>query len=123
MIKAIKESELHPKSDPVHSEGRWYIFCPGCYEQAKNEYPDEPRYWLNYALHCFSEKIHQFNGNVESPTLSPSLMVKGGKSICHSYVNDGKIQFLGDCTHPLANQTHELMDSALYLEQQRNKTP
>lgn len=31
--------------------------------------------------------------------------------ICHSYVTDGRIQFLSDCTHELAGQTVELPDS------------
>ena len=30
-------------------------------------------------------------------------------SVCHSFVTDGKIQFLGDCTHELAGQTVELI--------------
>jgi hypothetical protein len=30
--------------------------------------------------------------------------------ICHSYVTEGRIQFLGDCTHALAGQTVELPD-------------
>lgn len=30
--------------------------------------------------------------------------------ICHSFVTDGKIQFLSDCTHELAGQTVELPD-------------
>ncbi len=29
-------------------------------------------------------------------------------TICHSFVRDGKIQFLSDCTHELAGQTVEL---------------
>ena len=30
--------------------------------------------------------------------------------ICHSFVTDGRIQFLGDCTHKLAGQTVDLPD-------------
>jgi hypothetical protein len=29
-------------------------------------------------------------------------------SVCHSFVTDGRIQFLGDCTHALAGQTVDL---------------
>lgn len=29
---------------------------------------------------------------------------------CHSFVTDGRIQFLGDCTHSLAGQTVDLPD-------------
>lgn len=28
--------------------------------------------------------------------------------VCHSFVTDGRIQYLGDCTHALANQTVDL---------------
>jgi len=28
--------------------------------------------------------------------------------VCHSFVTDGNIQYLGDCTHELAGQTIEL---------------
>jgi hypothetical protein len=28
--------------------------------------------------------------------------------VCHSFVTDGKIQFLSDCTHSLANTTVEI---------------
>lgn len=31
-------------------------------------------------------------------------------SVCHSFVRDGKIQFLDDCTHALAGQTVDLPD-------------
>ena len=29
---------------------------------------------------------------------------------CHSFVTDGRIQFLSDCTHALAGQTVDLPD-------------
>ena len=31
-------------------------------------------------------------------------------TVCHSFVTDGRIQFLGDCTHALAGQTVDLPD-------------
>lgn len=68
-----------------------------------------------------------FNGNLDSPTFTPSLLVKTGKyvepkyeedqdmvkagmgsTICHSFITNGQIQYLGDCTHHLTNQTVEL---------------
>ncbi len=33
--------------------------------------------------------------------------------VCHSFVTDGQIQFLGDCTHALAGQTVSLPDIGL----------
>lgn len=66
-----------------------------------------------------------FNGNYEVPTFTPSILVTGVRRptddecdrimagekieptprVCHSFVTDGRIQFLGDCTHALAGQT------------------
>jgi Family of unknown function (DUF6527) len=77
--------------------------------------------------------IWGFNGNGDRPTFTPSVLVRGtqievdaqGKwtgnwikdadgnpkpSICHSFVTDGRIQFLGDCTHAMAGQTVDLPD-------------
>ena len=78
------------------------------------------------------EGVHQirvgtwtWNGDLESPTFSPSVLVNGfgyphgidpapgetqrpRPTVCHSFVTDGRIQFLGDCTHSLAGQTVDL---------------
>lgn len=71
-----------------------------------------------------------FNGDLDKPTFTPSILSKfrhpQGYSnsnpapigydgpfvtdICHSFVTDGQIQFLGDCTHELANQTVPLKE-------------
>lgn len=53
-----------------------------------------------------------FNGDVYKPTLSPSLLVRfrnvKGPQVCHSFITDGKIKFLNDCTHKLAGKTVDL---------------
>jgi hypothetical protein len=46
-----------------------------------------------------------FNGNLESPTLSPSILTRYNDLVCHSFMRDGKMEFLSDCTHELAGQT------------------
>lgn len=70
-----------------------------------------------------------WNGDLDLPTFSPSVLVKGygyphgidpapgevqkpGPTVCHSFVADGRIQFLGDCTHWLAGQTVDLPEWA-----------
>lgn len=80
-----------------------------------------------------------WNGSMERPTFSPSILVRTGHfvpahqsgrcwctynpenpdkpapfkcGICHSFVTDGRIQFLGDCTHALAGKTVPLFLSA-----------
>ncbi len=64
-----------------------------------------------------------YNGNPERPTFTPSVLVTyngpdAGKvddegrrappAVCHTFVTNGAIQFLGDCTHALAGQTVDL---------------
>jgi len=54
-----------------------------------------------------------WNGDTEKPTLRPSILTElnyGGTHYrCHSFVNDGVVQFLGDCSHDKANTNLELM--------------
>lgn len=72
--------------------------------------------------------LWQFNGDHNRPTLSPSIMVKGVLPVtdkeaerimkgerfqpkefsCHSFIKDGQIEYLDDCTHHLAGQTIKL---------------
>ena len=59
-----------------------------------------------------------WNGSMDAPTFTPSLLVRwnGGRGenradeVCHSFITDGHIQFLSDCTHELAGQTVDLPD-------------
>lgn len=97
----------------------YYIFeCPGC-----------------KCAHSISVPGWTFDGNYEAPTISPSILVKGvdvpnepemkdgeyilgpdGRikgavdTLCHSFVKNGMIQFLNDCTHELKGQTVPLED-------------
>lgn len=89
---------------------RLFFWCPGCDEAHGIVHGGGGWTW---------------DGNVERPTFSPSVLVTGVRRItdeeyerlragekiepeperCHSFVRDGHIQFLGDCTHKLAGQT------------------
>ena len=54
---------------------------------------------------------HVFNLDLDNPTVSPSLLQNfSPDKICHSFIRNGKIQFLSDCWHHLAGQTVELPD-------------
>jgi hypothetical protein len=64
----------------------WHYWCPGC----------DCAHGIN--------STWQFNGDVEKPTISPSILATGAGT-CHCFIKDGKIQFLDDCTHALKGQT------------------
>jgi Family of unknown function (DUF6527) len=106
----------------THPTGYVSFQCPGCND--KHCIPVEgPRAW-------------GYNGNPDKPTFTPSILVTSGHyvprhkpgdqcwctwdkadqadfddfkcTLCHSFVTDGRIQFLADCTHVLAGQTVDL---------------
>jgi len=102
--------------------GRLGFHCPGC----------DSMHVVN--VNPATNPCWGFNGDYERPTFTPSVLVRwghhvpgvGGRGpdsrcqfgcddpedgnpaccgVCHSFVTDGQIQFLGDCTHALAGQT------------------
>jgi len=84
-----------------------------------------------------------FNGNLEAPTFTPSVLYTSGHFMsghepgkrcwctynaehpdkpapfqcerCHTFIRDGMVEFLADCSHALAGQTHPLPDLPTYL--------
>ena len=99
----------------VNGFTQWDFHCPGCghlhaYVTVR---PDQGPQW-------------QFNGDVDKPTFTPSLLNRWGKhadptweppddkpgwnGTCHLYVTNGQIIYLGDCTHHLAGKTVEMED-------------
>lgn len=78
----------------------YFFYCPGC--KCGHHY-EVPR-WT-------------FNGNVEKPSFSPSLLmfttrVETGerKTECHLFLTDGRITYCGDCPHPLSGKTIEMVE-------------
>lgn len=51
-----------------------------------------------------------WNGDTEKPTFKPSVLTRCGEHLCHSFVNDGLVKFLSDCSHEYAGKTMELLD-------------
>jgi len=93
-------------------EGSLWFECPGC--KVKHGIQHGPGTGPRWG----------WNSNAEKPTFTPSILVtwsepsdkpgefddttKDLKKVCHSFVTDGCIQFLGDCTHALAGQTVDI---------------
>ncbi len=108
------------KVQPVSSQAGklvgYSFFCEGCegYHMVYTEpwtktYPGPP----------VPGPVWEFNGDLERPTFSPSLLVYEGKHedtgeihqpLCHTFVRDGQVEFLNDCGHKLAGQTRPLLD-------------
>ena len=104
------------------SDGRVGFWCPGCDQAHVIPVASTHNPGSNWG----------YNGNPDAPTFTPSILIRSGHyarpvddvhpcwcstkdpdgedwgfgcGICHSFVTDGQILFLGDCTHALAGQT------------------
>lgn len=93
--------KTRPLTDVEGAHAGWIVHCPAC------EYG-----------HLFDHRW-TFNGDQESPTFTPSMLVNANIDLskyptlkrCHSYVTDGRIQFLGDCSHEMRGQTVDLPEA------------
>lgn len=94
----------------INEEHRYILqfFCPGCQEFHAVYLADDH----------YSGPTWTWNGDVNFPTITPSIMIKTGKhvdpsweepegekewsTICHSLITNGYIHFVTDSTHGLA---------------------
>lgn len=120
------------KIAPITKEGQkigWMLFCPACKcghaiqtSTERGVYDRDGKMGDTWTL----------NGSLDKPTIRASLLVKGNRwdppvhegniqewrrqpweqhevsTVCHSFVTDGRIEFLGDCTHDLKGKTVDL---------------
>lgn len=82
--------------------GVYIFYCPGC----------KCNHYVHTQYKNHSGAQWTFDGNMERPTFGPSINIsyaKGAKEEhpnmpdyrCHSFVQNGVIKFLNDCTHEL----------------------
>jgi hypothetical protein len=88
-----------PLSGPSDTRGwvgkGFMVFCPGCgnHHVLRTEAPEGHR------------PIWTWNGSMEAPTFSPSLLVAPGTAHqCHSFIRDGVWEYLDDCHHSMKGQ-------------------
>lgn len=90
-------------------DGGYFFHCPGCatFHIVAVEKP------------LANGAQWSFNGDLNAPTFSPSILVKTCEAVipsfvrepgdppavCHSFVRAGRIEFCGDSSHALAGQT------------------
>jgi hypothetical protein len=103
---------------------RWW--CPGCKHShivPVKQYPNR------YSTASMPPDGWDWNESLDAPTLAPSVLVFERRTFidgtlegdaltapanitmtprCHTFVRDGRIEFLGDCTHELAGQTVDM---------------
>ena len=81
-------------------EHYFYFFCPGC-----------------KSIHQVSDKIWTIDE--KAVTIRASVLVTAPRPEidprrCHSFITNGEIKFLNDCTHELKGQTVRLPEFTMY---------
>ena len=107
--KLLRCSDLFGRPDlPIVTYGH---YCPACDE----------------LHHFFVEQATSkgarwtFDGDLSKPTFSPSMNIEVGPmppdsgragqvDRCHYFLQGGRVQYLGDCTHDMAGTTVDLQD-------------
>lgn len=104
-----------PKCE-LATDGILMFWCPGCNE--------------HHGIPVDGSRGWQWNESFEMPTITPSILVRqtlygpdkltfsnykgehppseSAQGVCHSFVTDGSIQYLDDCTHKLSGKTVKL---------------
>lgn len=97
VTSALPPTNWAPKIKPCGYDpglGRLFRFwCEGCKS--------------NHLINCDGPIRPQwtFNWNPMAPTFGPSYHITTPGKVCHSFIRDGFIQYLGDCDHALKGQT------------------
>jgi hypothetical protein len=92
ILYAVDQSPGRFGSPENHPD--YIFFCPGC----------------RFGHAVFTTKRNcrgaqwTFNGNMERPTFSPSILHDLSKPRCHLFITDGMVHFCGDCEHALAGK-------------------
>lgn len=90
-----------------------FFDCPACAGEVLiwgdgEPHPAIPFHEVNVGAGGWS-----FNGDLQLPTLSPSVRTRYGDHLaytCHFFVKDGRIEYCADSTHKMAGQTVDLPD-------------
>lgn len=99
MAKLVRLNRDNPK--PGHHTHIFY--CPGCDQ-----------------CHGIDDRRWTVTGTPDNPTLRASILIPyvppyetyPARPQCHSFITDGRIEYLSDSTHALAGQTVDLPDQA-----------
>lgn len=104
-------AKIHHEGEGEHAQDYLWFWCAGCHTHHRVPVTG-PRKW-------------EWNGSETEPTLQPSIKVTLTRTLtddeqarimrgepftpvdilCHSFVTEGRIQYLNDSTHQLAGQT------------------
>jgi len=115
LVHEIKPPIGNPGEEPAGSRVRAFaqnllsFHCPGC------KYGHAVGVNGRMILNSEGKPVSwSWNGDWIKPTFQPSLLInkdkEGDYPLCHMFITDGNINFLGDCTHALAGKVIPMVD-------------
>jgi hypothetical protein len=74
------------------ADGTLLWHCPGCR--------------TTHGVPVVGGRRWKWNESLTAPTLAPSVKILPSlvQPLCHTFIEDGRVRFLADCSHPLAGQ-------------------
>ena len=89
------------------ASGYYQFYCPGC-EYYHGVYTIETKW---------NKTIWEFDSNLESPTISPSILNTFDDHFCHLFIRKGTIEYLSDSTHHLSGKIVDMVDVPFETEE------
>lgn len=90
------------------------IWCPGCQLARPDGTTHGGLHMLPISGDSTKRPTWNWNGNLESVTLTPSILTKinraDGVVICHSFLTNGVWNFLADSTHELSGKNVPMVE-------------
>ena len=103
----IAEHRMIDNQKNVLGKAYWFM-CPGCEMAHKYEVRSDGK-----------QPSWKFNGDMEKPTFTPSLLNTNPDFRCHLFIKEGRIQFCGDCWHDLSGKTVDLPELPDWLNNEK----
>jgi Family of unknown function (DUF6527) len=104
------------------SENTWKFWCPGC--DSAHVVSDSWQVDTETATITPSVMVHSRQKLIDDNLIGDALTAPENVTttpLCHSFVTNGQIQFLGDSTHALAGKTVEVPDWIYPLDEYRGQ--
>ena len=98
---AIVRQEVKRSGGPAIRRSLLF-WCPGC---------DQVHRVVFWQADGYTGPVWEWDLNLEAPTVSPSILCHGSANggNCHSFLRNGRWQFLDDSHHDLAGQTVDMV--------------
>jgi len=103
------------------------LWCPGCEITDEDGHVHAGLHMLPINGNAKKRPTWKWNGDLVQVTLTPSILTKSNRGVipfrCHSFLRQGRWEFLNDCTHPLKGRTVPMVPLPDWVIHEDEKLP